>query len=189
MKGEENITLWDIFRVMAKIGTFTIGGGYAMILIIQKELTSRGWIDGEEFPDLVALAQAAPGLLAVNISIFAGFRMRGIPGAVAATLGSCLGPFLIILAIALFFSGYADNTHVQRVFSGMRPAVVALIAVPMIDMARKGCKKWWQWIILIAAAAAVALLNVSPIYILSVTIVTGLGLSLAIQKRREGKEK
>ncbi len=189
MKKEENITLWSIFLVMAKIGTFTIGGGYAMILIIQKELTSRGWIDEEEFPDLIALSQAAPGLLAVNISIFAGFRMRGIPGAVAATLGSCMGPFLIILAIALFFSGYADNTYVQRVFAGMRPAVVSLIAVPMIDMARKGCKKWWQWIILAAAAAAAALLKISPVYILLVTIVVSLGVSLALQRRGEGGER
>lgn len=172
---------------MSKIGAFTIGGGYAMILIIQKELTSRGWISEEEFPDLISLAQAAPGLLAVNISIFVGYRMRGVPGAVAATIGSCIAPFFIILSIALFFSGYADNPQVQRVFAGMRPAVVALIAVPMINMARKSCKKWWQWCITAGAMGAVALLKVSPVYILMVTIVISAAVAYALQRRKEGE--
>lgn len=186
MENEQKITLWGIFRVMSRIGAFTIGGGYAMILIIQKELTSRGWISEEEFPDLVALAQAAPGLLAVNISIFAGYRMRGVPGAVVATLGSCIAPFLIILGIALFFSDYANEPHVQRVFAGMRPAVVALIGVPMINMARKSCRKWWQWAITAGAMAAVALLRVSPVYILLVTIVVSAAAAYALEKRKEG---
>lgn len=183
MEKDGQISLLELFLVMAKIGAFTIGGGYAMILMIQKEVTSRGWISDEEFPDLISLSQAAPGLLAVNISIFTGYRLRGIPGAAVATLGSCMPPFLIILLIALFFSNYAENPVVQRVFAGMRPAVVALIAVPMIQMVRNSCRKWWQYAITAAALALVSFLKVSPIYILMVVIVLSLSLSALIQKK------
>lgn len=183
MKRQEKISLWQIFRVMTKIGAFTIGGGYAMILIIQKEVTRRGWISEEEFPDLIALAQTAPGLLAVNISIFAGYRMRGVPGAIVATLGSCLPPFLIILGIALFFTGYTDEPVVRRIFAGLRPAVVALIAVPMVKMFRSSCKQWWQYIITAAAMALVAFLHVSPVYILMVVIVLSYAAVKAFERR------
>lgn len=186
MENEKKISLWDMFLVMAKIGAFTIGGGYAMILMIEKEVTSRGWISKEEFPDLIALSQAAPGLLAVNISIFTGYKLRGVPGAIIATLGSCMPPFLMILAIALFFSKYANNSIVRKVFAGMRPAVVALIAVPMIKMAKTSCKVWWQWIITALAMALVAFMNVSPIYILIVVIVVSFATAYAIDRRREG---
>lgn len=184
MEEKGQISLWNIFWVMAKIGAFTIGGGYAMILLIQKEVTSRGWISDEDFPDLIALSQAAPGLLAVNISIFSGYRMRGIPGAVVATLGSCMPPFLIILLIALLFSHFADQKAVQAAFAGMRPAVVALIAVPMIKMARTSCTRWWQWALTATALAFVAFLHVSPIYILTVVIVVSISVTAAIEKRR-----
>lgn len=183
MENSNKISLFSLFWVMAKIGAFTIGGGYAMILIIQKELTGRGWISEEEFPDLIALSQAAPGLLAVNISIFTGYRLRGTAGAIAATVGSCIFPFLIILGIALFFSDYANNPNVQRVFSGMRPAVVSLIAVPVIKMARNSCKVWWQWVLALAAMAMVAFMNVSPVYILIVVIVTSLALAWTLDRR------
>ena len=180
-------SLLNIFAVFAKIGAFTIGGGYAMVIIIEKEVTERGWISKEEFPDILALAQSAPGLLAVNISIFAGYRIRGIKGAVAATLGSCLPPFAIILAIAMFFSGYKDNPYVIKAFKGMRPAVVALIAVPMIKMARKTNHSWWAWVVTIAVMCLVAFMKVSPFFILMVTIAVALGASLAAErKRKEG---
>lgn len=187
MKEAEKISLFSIFWVMAKIGAFTIGGGYAMILIIEKELTQRGWIGKDEFPDLIALSQAAPGLLAVNISIFSGYRMRGVAGAVVATIGSCIAPFLMILAVAIFFSSYADNAYIQRIFMGIRPAVAALIGVPMVKMARSGCKKWWQWILVASAMAMVAFLRFSPIYILMVTLVlSAAGAWWADKRRKEG---
>ena len=103
---EKNVSLWQIFGVFAKIGAFTIGGGYAMIPLIQAELGRRAWISEEELPDIVAISQSAPGVMAVNISIFAGHRLRGVKGSVAATLGSILPSFVIILAIAMFFTAY-----------------------------------------------------------------------------------
>ena len=105
------VSLWQIFLVFAKIGSFTIGGGYAMIPLIRAELVRRGWISEEELPDVIALAQSAPGILAVNMSIFAGYKMRGFKGSVAATLGSSLPSFLIILLIAMLFTGERHFKH------------------------------------------------------------------------------
>lgn len=160
-----------------------------MVLIIEKEVTERGWISREEFPDILALAQTAPGLLAVNISIFAGYKIRGVKGAIVATLGSCLAPFAIILAVAMFFSSYKDNPYVVKAFMGMRPAVVALIAVPMVKMARKSNHNIWAWLISAAAMILVAFLKVSPFYILLVTIIGAVSVSLWLEhkKKEDGK--
>ena len=169
----QKISLWQLFAVFAKIGAFTIGGGYAMIPIIQREMSKRGWISDDELPDIVALSQSAPGVMAVNISIFAGYRLRGIKGSIAATLGSIMPSFLIIRAVAIFFSVFRDNPWVERAFKGIRPVVISLIAVPMINMARKSCTTWWKWLLAVVSLVLVAFLNVSPIYILLVVIVLG----------------
>ena len=128
---EKKVSLWQLFWVFAKIGAFTIGGGYAMIPIIQAEMSRRGWIGDDDLPDIVALSQSAPGVMAVNISIFAGHKLRGFKGSVAATLGSILPSFLIILGIAMFFSAFKDNPYVERAFKGIRPVVISLIAIPI----------------------------------------------------------
>ncbi len=180
----ERPSLLKIFAVFSKIGAFTIGGGYAMIPIIEQEMKRRGWIPEEDLPDIVAISQSAPGLLAVNISIFAGYRLRGVKGSIAATLGSVLPSFLIILAIAMFFSSFRTNPWVEKAFLGIRPAVIALIAVPMINMARKSNKTWWAWAISAAALLLVAVLNVSPIYIILSTAVIGFAITWFREKKK-----
>ncbi len=178
------VSYWEIFLTFAKIGAFTIGGGYAMLPIIQSEIVKRGWLREDDFTDIVALAQSAPGLLAVNISIFTGHKLRGTKGSIVATLGSILPSFLIILAIAMLFSGYQDNPAVIKVFKGIRPVTVALIAVPMITMAKKANKKWWAWILSAVSLVLVAFLNVSPIYILLTVII----IAAAIAKYKEDRQ-
>lgn len=181
------VPLWNIFLVFAKIGTVTIGGGYAMIPIIQEDLVKRGWISEEELPDIIAMAQSAPGVLAVNMSIFAGYKLRGFKGSLAATLGSILPSFLMILLIAMLFTGYQDNPVVVRIFKGIRPVVVSLILVPMIRMARKGNKTWWAWAISAVTLFLVAFLNFSPIFILLTLIVAAECVTL-IKERRPGND-
>lgn len=176
-------SLWDIFRVFAGIGTFTIGGGYAMIPLIEAEMRKRDWISEQDMPDIVVLAQSAPGLLAVNMAIYSGYKLRGIKGAVAATLGATLPSFIIILLVAMVFTNFKDNPVVVRVFKGIRPVAVGLILVPAINMARKGCKNWWQWLICLSSLFAVAVLKFSPIYIILITIVAAVALTLAWEAR------
>ncbi len=180
-------SLWQLFGVFAKIGAFTIGGGYAMISLIQNEIVRRKWLSEEDFSELITLAQTAPGLLAVNISIFTGFRLRGVKGSIVATLASILPSFLIILAIAMAFSGFQDNPVVIRVFKGIRPVVVALILVPMINMARKSDDRWWKWILSATVLGLVGFLGISPIYILLCVIVIFLGISVFREKRMKSE--
>ena len=154
-----------------------------MIPIIQAEMSRRGWIGDDDLPDIVALSQSAPGVMAVNISIFAGHKLRGFKGSVAATLGSILPSFLIILGIAMFFSAFKDNPYVERAFKGIRPVVISLIAIPMVNMARKSCKNIWTWLVAVASLALVAFLNVSPIYIILCVIVLGFSITYYRMKK------
>ena len=102
----------DCFTTFFKIGAFTLGGGYAMIPIIEREVVERHkWVDKEEFLDLIAISQSCPGVFAVNMSIFIGYKLRQMRGAVCATLGTALPSFLIILLIAMFFVRFQDNAH------------------------------------------------------------------------------
>ena len=183
---KEQVSLMEIFGVFAKVGAFTIGGGYAMIPIIQREMNSRGWIGEDELPDIIALAQSAPGVLAVNLSIYAGYKLRGVKGSIAATLGATLPSFVTILLIAILFSSFKDSPVVIRIFKGIRPVVASLIAVPMINMAVKNNHTWWAWVISAAALVAVAVLKFSPIYILLVLIV--LAVAVTVFREHKGKE-
>lgn len=171
------ISLWQIFRVFAKIGAFTIGGGIPMIAAIKSELVERKWLNDEDFIDIITLAQTAPGLFAVNISILTGHRLRGTKGSVVATIASCLPPFLIILLVAMFFTSFQDNEYIIRAFKGIRPVVVALIGVPMITMIKATKMRWWSWVVVISSMVLVCFLKVSPIYILICTIVVAAFIS------------
>ena len=171
------VSLWKIFVVFAKIGAFTIGGGIPMIAAIKSELTEKGWLKDEDFIDIITLAQTAPGLFAVNISILTGHKLRGTKGSVVATIASCLPPFLIILIVAMFFTSFKDNEYVLRAFKGIRPVVVALIGVPMIDMIKATKMRWWSWVIVVASMILVCFMSVSPIYILICIIVIAAAVS------------
>lgn len=135
----------QLFLTFFKIGAFTFGGGWAMISIIEKEIVDRhGWIRRDEFLDLLAVAQSLPGILAVNISVAVGDRLKGMRGSVCAALGTILPSFLIILAIAIFLTPdlIKNNPVVSKIFMGIRPAVVALIVAPVITSARAAKIGW-----------------------------------------------
>lgn len=158
---------WKSFWIFFKIGAFTIGGGYAMVPLIEEEIVKKhGWLKKEDFLDLLAISQSAPGILAVNIAIFIGYRLRGIRGSMVTALGTVLPSFLIILAIALFFHNFKDNVWIEKVFRGIRPAVVALIAAPTFSMARSAKISRTNVWIPIVSAGLIWLLGFSPIWII-----------------------
>mgnify|MGYP000696673769 FL=1 len=163
----------ESFGIFFKIGTFTIGGGYAMIPLIEEEIVNKKkWINKEDFVDLMAIAQSAPGVFAVNMAIFIGYKLRGIKGSIMTTLGTILPSFLIILAIALFFQQFKEYQLVENIFKGIRPAVVALIAAPTFSVAKSSkINRYTIWIPVISALL-IWLLGVSPIYII---IIAGIG--------------
>ena len=157
----------EAFGIFFKIGAFTIGGGYAMVPLIENEIvTKRNWISKDDFIDLLAIAQSAPGILAVNISIFIGYKLRGIRGSLVTALGTVLPSFVIILAIAMFFHNFKDNPIVERIFKGIRPAVVALIAAPTFSMAKSAKVNRYTLWIPVVSALLIWLLGFSPIWII-----------------------
>lgn len=143
-RGEGNIYS-QLFMSFMRIGAFTFGGGWAMISLIEREVVDKkGWIPREEFLDLLAVAQSLPGILAVNISVAVGDRLRGMRGSVAAALGTIMPCFLIILAIAVFLTPdlIQNNKVISSIFRGIRPAVVALIIAPVITTAKSARITW-----------------------------------------------
>ena len=157
----------QFFSTFFRIGLFTLGGGYAMIPLIEEEVVNkRKWIDREAFLDLLAVAQTIPGVFAVNMSINIGYRLRKTRGAVTCALGCVLPSFLIILAIALFFHSFRDNKTMEAIFKGIRPAVVALIAAPCIKLARSARITLSNVWLPVGAALLIWLLGVSPVYII-----------------------
>ncbi len=177
---------FQLFWTYLKIGTFTLGGGYAMLPLIQREVVDRkGWIDEEEFLNMIALAQAAPGLIAVNSAIFIGWRIGGWRGVAGAVLGAVLPSFIIILAIATVFSEWKEQPAVEAAFKGIRPAVVALIAAPLVKMAKSARISWLTALIPIAAALLIWLGHVNPVWVILATIVlTLLAVDIAERRRR-----
>lgn len=144
-----------------------------MVPLIEDEIVNkRKWIEKEDFIDLLAIAQTSPGVLAVNIAIFVGYRLRGYKGSVCSSLGAILPSFLIILCIALFFHQFKDNEVVERIFKGIRPAVVALIAAPTFRMAKSAKINRYNIWIPVVSALLIWLLGFSPIWII---ILAGVG--------------
>ena len=165
----------QLFLSFAKIGAFTIGGGYAMIPLIQREVVERKkWLDNEEFLDVLAISQSAPGILIINISIFIGEKLRGVKGSIVSALGSALPSFFMILVIAYFFDNYKDNPVVSRIFQGIRPAVVALIAVPLITLSKSANLNIYTAFIPVITVLLIVLLGISPIWIILSGAILGL---------------
>lgn len=156
-----------LFTTFFKIGAFTLGGGYAMIPIIESEVVDKHkWIAKEEFLDLIAVAQSCPGVFAINISTFIGYKLKGRKGALCTTLGSALPSFIIILVIAMFFHQFMNVGWVAAMFRGIRPAVVALIAVPTFNLAKSAHINLANIWIPGVCALLIWALHVNPIWII-----------------------
>ena len=175
--------LLELFTTFFKIGLFTFGGGYAMIPLIEREvIEKKRWVEKRDFLDMLVLAQSTPGPIAVNTSVFVGYKVAGTPGAVMATLGTVLPSFIVILLLALFFAEVRDNRYVDAAFRAMRPAVVALIVAPLLGLV-KGMK-WYLMALSAAVAMAVWYFGFSPAYLIGISLV--IGVVIAVVNGRKG---
>lgn len=166
---------WKLFVSFWKIGTFTIGGGYVMIPLMEQEVVDRRkWLTREEFLDYLSLSQAMPGVFAVNMATCIGRRLGGFRGVVSAVAGNILMPIALILLLAVFLRYFRDNVVVERIFMGLRPAVVALIAAPVFRLAKSAKVTWTNCWIPVVAALLIWLLGVSPVWIIVAAILGGL---------------
>jgi len=177
---------YELIKTFFRIGLFTLGGGYAMIPLIEEEVVNRHrWVSKDELLDLIAIAQSCPGVFAINIAIFIGYKLRKVRGAIVTSLGTALPSFLIILLIAMFFRQFEDNKVVAAMFRGIRPAVVALIAVPTFNLGRQAKLNRFTIWIPVVSALAIWLLGISPIWVI---IIAGMGGFLFGKMRNENKE-
>ena len=175
----------DLFLCFFKIGAFTLGGGYAMVPLIQKEVVdNKKWLDKQEFIDSLALAQSAPGPIAVNTAVFVGYKNSGFIGSVFTTLGAVLPSFLIILIIAIFFRNIKDNVFVVKAFMAIRPAIVALIAAPVFSMGKSIGLKKFTILIPILAAVLIVFFDITPIIVI---LLAGIG-GILYGRLKEGKK-
>lgn len=166
-------SLADMFWSFFRIGAFTIGGGYVMIPLIQKAIVDRHkWLSKDEFVDILAVAQTAPGPLAVNTATYVGFELRGIVGALVATAGCVLPSIIIITIVAAMFTELASIPAVQAAFAGVRPAVVALIISAVIKIGKPILRSRRELVLAAAALVAVAVLRVNtPVVIVAAAII------------------
>jgi len=165
------VNYFKLFLTFFKIGLFTFGGGYAMLTFIHREVVDKNnWLDEETFVDGLAAAQACPGPIAVNVSVYTGYHLAGRLGLLLAVLGTVLPSFMVILLIALFFENWSNLAIVQKAFNGLRPAVTALIAVPVIQIAQRAKIKWHRYWLTVAAIILIVFFNITPIYLILFTI-------------------
>lgn len=178
----ERTSLSELFGSFFKIGLFTFGGGYAMMPLIEAEVIERKkWLPQSEFLDLLTLAQSSPGPIAINTSVFIGYKIRGLRGAAAAALGAVLPSFIIILIVAIFFAEIRHNAIVEAAFKGMRPAVVALIVVPVFSLARGMHPA--LIVVVVLTALAVWGLGWSPVLLIIAGAAAGIAWALTIGKK------
>ena len=167
--------LFEIFWTFLKIGTFTIGGGYAMVPIIERVLAEeKGYLTKEEFLERLIMAQTAPGVLATNISVAVGFKIAGPLGAFAAAFGTSLPGFAIIIIILLFLQQFQDSQLVKAFFLGAEPVVVILLFLAAWSMGKKAVKGKKALLIGLLAFVAVGFFNVNPIFAIIVGGILGI---------------
>jgi chromate transporter len=169
---------WELFFIYLKIGAFTIGGGYAMIPLIEVEIVEKKkWMTEEEFMDMLAVIQSAPGLIAVNSAIYIGHKIGGLREAIFGTLGAVLPSFFIMLIIAVFFGDIRKYPIIDAMFKGIRPAVVALIVAAVFKLS-KGIKFNISSIsIFLIGLGAIVLLEVHPIFLILASAIIGIYLA------------
>ncbi len=166
--------LIELFISIFKIGAFTFGGGYAMIPLIEEEIVNnKRWLSKEEFVDILIVAQSLPGALAVNTSIFLGYKISGILGALTALMAVILPSFFIILIIAIFFMQFRDNYYVNAAFKGITAAVPMLVLVGAISLS-KGLSKNIRTILTITIALiALIFFNIHPVLVVVISGIYG----------------
>lgn len=164
----------EIFILFFKIGAFTIGGGYAMLSLIEDEIVNKKkWLGQEEFVDGMAIAQSTPGVLAVNISLITGYRIAGFLGMIVGMLGAVLPSFFIVLFLSQVLLAYGNHPIVVAIFNGVKPAVTALILISVYRIGKSANINRYNFVIPLIVAVLIKRFGVSPIVIIIATMILG----------------
>lgn len=176
--------LLEIYLVFFKMGLVTFGGGYAMLPILRREIVERrGWITEEQVIDFYAISQCLPGIIAINVSVFIGFRRRKIPGGIAAALGMVAPSIIIITLIAALMQNFQNEPLVQHAFKAISICVCALILQAVISMWKKGVKDWVGILLFAAVFALAVFTNLSPVWLVVAAALIGIAVKKAEEKK------
>lgn len=185
----KKVSLWQIFITFFKTGLFTFGGGYAMISILEEELiTKKNWITSADMLDMLVIAESTPGVIAVNTATSVGYRLRGVLGALIATLGVVLPSFVIITGLSFVIEAVADNLWYKAAFTGIQACVIILIVNAFTKMAKQLTRDWFNVVLVIAAFSVAAFTNFNVIFLIIIGGVLGVCYSLiseAVIKKRQ----
>ncbi|MCH5151506.1 MAG: chromate transporter [Clostridiales bacterium] len=188
----QKVSLWQLFVTFFKTGLFTFGGGYAMIAILEKELVSRKrWITNEDMLDMLVIAESTPGVIAVNTATSVGFRMRGVLGAIIATLGVVLPSFVIITALFFVIDKFnlESNTWYKAAFTGIQACVIILIVNAFVKMASQVEKSWFSLILALGSFAVAVFTNFNIIFVILIGGALGIVYSLIAEHVAKKKSK
>lgn len=181
--------VFQLFLTFFKIGAFTLGGGYAMLSMVEQAVVDKKkWIPSDEFWDIMAIVQSLPGVFAVNTALYVGHRIAGRKGAAAAMLGAIIPSIVIILLLATVFREYRDLPVVERIFKGIRPCVVALILAPSIGMIKSAKVTWKTAVIPIATVVLIRWLKVSPAIVILAAIAGSLVYAILMERKMKNVE-
>ncbi len=178
--------LFDLFFTFFKIGAITFGGGLAMLPILERELADkRKWTTGEELLDYYAIAQSTPGIIAVNVATFVGYKRRKTLGGIVATVGVVTPSLIIITIIAKFIANFEDIIWVQKALKGINVAVAALLTYSAINFAKKTIKIWWNAIFYALSFCAIYFLKISTVFVVLTAALCGI-IMYFVQKKKTG---
>ena len=178
--------LWQLFAAFARIGGFTFGGGYAMLPMLQKEVVEKyKWVTEDEVLDYYAIGQCTPGIIMVNTATFIGYKQKGIPGAVAATIGAVFPSVCIVMFIAAVLNNFAELPVVQHAFAGIRVVVSVLIINAVAGLRKKSIVDKLCVLIAIAAFVVSAFADVSPVVVVIAAAVLGIAISCGREAKKE----
>ncbi|MFA5342081.1 MAG: chromate transporter [Clostridia bacterium] len=178
-------TLFELYWIFFKVGLFTFGGGYTMLPILQKEIVEKKkWLATENIIDYYTLSQCTPGIIAVNVSTYIGFKKKSYLGGIFSALGVITPSIIIITIIATILTNFLHIQAVSYAFAGIRVAVAALVIVTIIDMYKKSVIDWLCIILYIASFLISVLTSISPVFIVLGSAVTGLVLGTRMQERK-----
>lgn len=179
-----------LYALFFRMGAVTFGGGYAMLPILRREIVqNRGWMDEEAIMDYYALSQGLPGIIAINVSVFIGYRRYKTPGGVAAALGMVTPSVLIISAIAFFLSNFQNNPYVQHALAGISVCVAALILDAVIAMWKKGVKDVFGTVLCLSMLALSVFTRISPILLVIACAFLGIGAKTLTGRKKESPDK
>jgi chromate transporter len=182
-------TLWELFSIFFKIGLCTFGGGIAMLPILERELVEkRNWVESNELLDYFAIGQSTPGIIAVNVATFVGYKRAKILGGCIATFGMVCPSLIIITLIALFISNFADIVWVQKALVGINVAVAAILTSAVFSFSKKSVKNVFGFFLLLVSFVLIFVFNVGTIWIILGSALLGVLLA-GIRGDLSAKEK